>query len=151
MDRSIGNPQMKSCRATQFRVSNCPIPDTVGPGRALLFILALFTCPFIVRAQTAGSVTTQALPINGSISAIDAAGNVYFTGSTSNGQVTAGAAQTQSGGGTCYTNAFPIGEVPTTCTDAYISKADSAGNMVFATLLGGPTADGASALAVDGA
>ena len=142
---------MKVCRATPFRVSNCPTLDTVGPRRALLFILALFTCPFIVRAQTAGSITTQALPINGSISAIDAAGNVYFTGSTGNGQVTAGAAQTQSGGGTCYTNAFPIGEVPTTCTDAYISKADSAGNMVFATLLGGPTADGASALAVDGA
>src|ERR1019366_6092308 len=123
---------MKVCRATPFRVSNCPTLDTVGPRRALLFILALFTCPFIVRAQTAGSITTQALPINGSISAI-------------------AAAQTQSGGGTCYTKAFPIGEVPTTCTDAYISKADSAGNMVFATLLGGPTADGASALAVDGA
>jgi uncharacterized protein (TIGR03437 family) len=44
-----------------------------------------------------------------------------------------------------------LGGVPGPCSDAYVGKSDAAGNIVFGTLLGGPTADGATALAVDSA
>ena len=138
---------MKSGRAIALRVSNCLTTDTVR----LLFLLAIFSCPLILRAQTAGGIASHPLPINGFYSSIDAAGNVYFTGSNGIGPVTAGSAQTKSGGGTCYISAYPIWVLPATCSDTYLGKADPAGNIVFGTALGGPTADGATALAVDAA
>jgi uncharacterized protein (TIGR03437 family) len=108
-------------------------------------------CAPILPAQTAGSITNQALPVSGFLSVIDVTGNVYFAGNTDNGPVTAGAPQTRAGGGTCYINAFPVGSVPVACSDAYVGKVDPQGNVLFGTLLGGPTADRATALAVDSA
>ena len=106
-------------------------------GRTLLSILVIFAWPLMLRAQASGSYTTQPLPINGFISSIDAAGNIYFTVRDGIGPVTDGAAQTKPGGGTCYTNAPPIGSVPGPCSDAYVGKADPAGNIVFGTVRGG--------------
>ena len=131
---------MKRRRVIPFRVSN-------GHTAALLGLIAVSLCP----AQTPASLTTHPLPITGFTSFIDATGNVYYADRSGSGPVTNGAAQTQPGGGTCYVNAFPIGSVPTPCSDAYIAKADAAGNIIFGTLLGGPTADQATALAVDAA
>jgi uncharacterized protein (TIGR03437 family) len=87
--------------------------------------------------------------VSGFLSVIDVTGNVYFAGTT--GPVTAGAPQTGGGGGTCFINAFPVGSVPVPCSDAYVGKVDPEGNLLFGTLLGGPTADQATALAVDAA
>ena len=69
-------------------------------------------------------------------------------------QVTRGAAQTQPDGGTCMVSTGFIGRVPEPCPDAYVSKVRVSGNTsstVFATYLGGDTADQATALAVDAA
>lgn len=67
---------------------------------------------------------------------MDALGNAYVTGSTSaaNFPVTAGAIQTTVQGG----------------TDAFIAKLDSAGNMLYATYLGGSGDEHGNAIAVDG-
>jgi hypothetical protein len=63
--------------------------------------------------------------------------------------VTPGAAQTQPGGGTCgITGTYP-GVISGPCTDVYLGKVDAAGSLVYATYLGGPTADQAKAIAID--
>ena len=63
---------------------------------------------------------------------------------------TAGAAQTQPGGGTCYVIS-PPGAFPAPCYNAYIAKTDPSGNTVFATYLGGASNSGGQAIAVDAA
>jgi hypothetical protein len=142
---------MKSYRPMPFRGSNCRTPNILGHSRAFLFILAISFCTPILPAQTAGSITNQSLAVSGFFSVIDVMGNVYFAGNTDTGPVTAGAPQTRGGGGTCFINAFPVGSVPVPCSDAYIGKVDPYGNVLFGTLLGGQTADQATALAVDAA
>jgi hypothetical protein len=112
-----------------------------------------------MRAQpAAGSIATRAVLFLGP-AILDAAGNLYTAGSSVPGQyagtpyaVTPGAAQTQPGGGTCNGGGINGGVLPgQPCTDAYIVKLDSAGNTVFATYFGGPTADYAATLAIDSA
>lgn len=89
---------------------------------------------------------TRPLPLGSSPAWIDPAGNIYATGGRiTAAEVTPGAAQTQPGGGWCLNGTRTI--LP--CPDAFIVKADASGNKVFATLLGGPTRDNGSALAVD--
>jgi hypothetical protein len=132
-----------------FRGSNCRTRNIPGHSRAFLFILAISFCPPILPAQTAGSITNHALPVSGFLSVIDVTGNVYFAGRT--GPVTTGAPQTSGGGGTCFINVLPVGLIPEPCSDAYVGKVDPEGNLLFGTLLGGPTADQATALAVDAA
>lgn len=106
-------------------------------------LLALLLSPATLPAQPA-SIVTHNIPTRG-VTLFDASGNTYITG-TSNGQtpVTPGAAQTQPGGGFCVTLSFSV-----PCSDAYILKTDPAGNVIFGTLLGGPTNDDGNALAVD--
>ena len=98
--------------------------------------------------------SASAQPVPASISTIpqpyadpvfDASGNTYYP----YGPPTAGAAQTQPGGGTCYgiTSRGVTYSLP--CPDAAVSKFDPSGHQVWGTLLGGPTADVATALAVD--
>jgi uncharacterized protein (TIGR03437 family) len=115
--------------------------------------LALFALTTVLHSQTPGSIATSALPSANAIT--DSAGNVYTFGGSATGPVTAGAAQTQSGGGTCPSGSVGIGGPlpggPVPCTDAYIVKLNASGNTVFATYLGGPTNDVASALALDSA
>ena len=80
-----------------------------------------------------GSSTTRPNPAIGP-AIFDAAGNLY---SFTFGAVTPGAAQTNNGGGTCLSsNGFF--STPGPCADAYLSKYDPAGNMVFGTNLGAP-------------
>ena len=76
---------------------------------------------------------------------INPSGSVYAVGG--NGPVTPGAAQTKSGGGGIACFFTPGG--PTPCSDAYLAKADASGNLVYGTLLGGPTNDSAYSGAVD--
>jgi uncharacterized protein (TIGR03437 family) len=111
-----------------------------------LFTVASFTTT--LHAQRAASITTTPQPVSGP-AIFDAAGNLYYFGGS--GPVTAGAAQTENGGGTCYVATGFIGPVPVPCPDAYVAKLDTSGNLVFGTYLGGPTADQANAVAVDGA
>jgi uncharacterized protein (TIGR03437 family) len=93
-----------------------------------------------------GSTTSIPLPANGP-AIFDAAGNLYSFG---DGPVTPGAAQTQGGGGSCTESTGMI-DIPVPCPDAYVAKVDASGNLVWGTYLGGPTADQATSLAVDGA
>jgi hypothetical protein len=89
--------------------------------------------------------------------AVDAAGNVYLTGVTSDAAFpsTPGVIQPQFGGGVCtYGILGPGPLVPQqyfTCTDAFVMKLDSSGSVVFATFLGGSGEDRATSISVDGA
>ena len=75
----------------------------------------------------------------------DSSGNTYYL----SGQPTAGAAQTQYGGGTCSIPGFHGVPIPGPCSDAAVMKVDASGNEIWGTLLGGPTADSGTALAID--
>lgn len=110
--------------------------------RALVFI------PVLLAAQPKpGSISRQSLLIGEAASAIDATGNVYSTSSAYAGAlITPGAAQSQPGGGQSCSYS-PGGPVP--CTDAYIAKIDSSGNVIFATYLGGPADDQGQAITFD--
>jgi uncharacterized protein (TIGR03437 family) len=82
----------------------------------------------------------------------DAAGNLYLTGQTSTSilPTTVGAAQPAYGGGTCVaTSIGPGGSSAFPCPDAFVIKLDAAGQIVYATYLGGDGVDSASAIAVD--
>jgi uncharacterized protein (TIGR03437 family) len=100
----------------------------------------------LLAQPSAATITTIDQPTSGP-AVFDAGGNVYYL----NGPVTPGAAQTQPGGGTCFYAIGFIGSIPGACPDAHIMKVDPAGTVVWGTLLGGDTADSASALAVDSA
>ena len=97
-----------------------------------------------VAQPTPASLQTVTQPTSGP-AVFDSAGNVYYL----SGPVTAGAAQTQPGGGTCYPAGVFLEFISAPCSDASAVKVDSKGNIVFGTLLGGPTADTGTALAVD--
>jgi uncharacterized protein (TIGR03437 family) len=105
-----------------------------------------------IAAQVAGSVVSHVLPFPAGSSVIDSAQNVYSVMSSplqgENTPVTPGAAQTHPGGGQCVLGgtAPPI---PVACTDVYVGKSDSSGNLVFGTYLGGPQEDNPAALATD--
>lgn len=163
---------MESARNLLLRVRDCS--TRVSVRRTLVVLVAFclsFWAPRLSAQPVAGSISTHSLPFVGlpfepvtsmfgsgldlpggagvfHTSVIDAAGNVYNTGSIvgPGGIVTAGAAQVQSGGGTCQAL---FGTEP--CSDAYVAKADASGNLTFGTLLGGPATDIGTALAVDAA
>ena len=124
-----------------------------------ILLAALFAAS--LHAQTAGSITVTAMPANAhGASAMDASGNLYI-GTTNGGgaPVTTGAAQTQFGGNACNGGSgsqiaqpkIGLPFAPPACDDAYLTKVDPNGNTVYATFLGGPLNDGASALTVDSA
>jgi uncharacterized protein (TIGR03437 family) len=93
-----------------------------------------------------GSIATVVVHNSGP-SIFDAAGNLYTLGA---GPVTPGAAQTYSGGGICETTIGLVTYHPL-CPDAYVGKIDAKGTLIFGTLLGGPTYDQATAIALDAA
>jgi uncharacterized protein (TIGR03437 family) len=88
---------------------------------------------------------------------MDSSGNLYMgTAATAGAPVTAGAAQTQPGADGCNGSgaaaALPkdgTGLQP--CDDAYLTKVNVDGVTVYATFLGGPMNDGASAVTIDSA
>lgn len=131
-------------------VWRCGSDGPIGAAIRLMVTAGALACALsgMAAAQSVpASITTINQPTSGQ-AVFDAAGNVYYA---SPGPVTAGAAQTQPGGGTCYVATGFIGDVPVPCPDAGVVKVDPSGNEVWGTLLGGPTADTGSALAVDGA
>jgi uncharacterized protein (TIGR03437 family) len=114
-------------------------------------LLLLIPCAIAANQPT----FTYAIPANTTVAAmaVDAAGNTYLTGSTTSltFPATAGALQTQFGGGTCEVipglHGVPL-MLP--CADAFVIKLDPAGNVVFATYFGGNGNEtGASAICVD--
>ena len=111
-------------------------------------ILVAASVAMLAAQPNPGSIVSHVSPAGVQTASIfDTAGYLYSTGFS--GPVTPGAAQTARGGGTCREPAPPVGEVPVPCTDAYISKVDPSGNLIFGTLLGGSLADTGTALAVD--
>jgi uncharacterized protein (TIGR03437 family) len=98
----------------------------------------------VVRGQPIpASIDTIQQPSTGR-PVLDALGNAYYL----SGSPTAGAAQTQLGGGLCLGGPGPRpGSVA--CTDATVIKVDPSGKQSWGTLLGGPTADSGTSLAID--
>jgi hypothetical protein len=122
----------------------CVIGSESRIGAAIRLIVVTIGLTGGIAAQSnPAAINTISLPTYGQ-AVFDAAGNGYYLG----GPVTAGAAQTQSGGGVCFAGIHPIQEA---CPDAGVVKIDASGNEVFGTLLGGPTTDNGTALAVDAA
>lgn len=80
--------------------------------------------------------------------ATDAQGNVYVAGNTDSASfpVTPGAFQTRQAGVPSQYFMIGVGQV----TDAFVSKFDAKGNLVYSTYLGGSGTDVANAIAVDG-
>lgn len=116
---------------------------------------ALVSCLLAVTLPAAGGAGfNYAAPVNTTVlaSAVDSAGNLYLTGNTTSATfpATAGAFQTQPGGGIC--NPFAPGLPPGftgVCSDAFVVKLDSTGAVVWATYLGGNGQDSGQAIAVD--
>jgi uncharacterized protein (TIGR03437 family) len=109
----------------------------------LIAVILGFAASAIAQLAPA-SISTIQQPNSGH-PIFDASGNAYYL----SGPPTAGAAQTQYGGGTCLIpglHGVPI--IPGPCSDASVMKADPSGNQIWGTLLGGPTADSATALAI---
>jgi len=129
---------LKSCNDARLEGSEC-----LGRGAIRLIALILVFAASAVAQSVPASISTIPPP-GGDHPIFDASGNAYHFG----GQPTAGAAQTQYGGGTCPIPAFHGGLIPGPCSDASVMKVDASGNEVWDTLLGGPTADAATALAV---
>jgi hypothetical protein len=117
--------------------------------RVLVLICAIAFGPLAHSQPAPGGIVTRKVPSTTLLS--DSAGNLYFTGSVSPGQITPspGAPQPQPGGGTCIASPSPF--LPRPCTDAFLEKTDANGNLLFATYLGGPTDDFGSKLAIDSA
>jgi uncharacterized protein (TIGR03437 family) len=111
-------------------------------GTLRLIALILVSAGSGFSQSVPASISTIQQPSSGH-AIFDASGNTYYL----SGKPTAGAAQTQPGGGICIGQAGGrIGVVP--CTDAVVIKVDPSGNQIWGTLLGGPTADKATALAI---
>ena len=117
-----------------------------GPGAAAIRLMAAMLGFVSVAAaqMVPASISTINQPSFGH-AVFDTARNVYYFG----GPVSAGAAQTQPGGGTCYVATGFIGSIPEPCPDVQIVKVDPSGNEIWGTRLGGPTADNGTALAID--
>jgi uncharacterized protein (TIGR03437 family) len=122
----------------------CVIGSESRIGAAIRLIAWAIALTGTMAAQSIpAAIHTISLPTYGQ-AVFDAAGNGYYL----DGPVTAGAAQTQSGGGTCFAGLIGV-QGP--CPDAEAVKVDPSGNVVFGTLLGGPATDNGTALAVDAA
>jgi len=114
-------------------------------GAALGLIAAILVSAGSGFSQSVpASISTIQQPASGH-AVFDAFGNTYYL----SGQPTGGAAQTQPGGGLCIGGpGFHGGPGVEACPDASVIKVDPSGNQIWGTLLGGPTADNATALAI---
>src|ERR1035441_9767982 len=138
-------PPLESDTCVSRRAGHYLTRGSVRHRRALPLAMTLLLASSL-WAQP-GNIASIPQPVSGP-EIFDAAGSLYSFGS---GPVTPGAAQTQSGGGTCLIGSGGFFEIPVPCPDAYVAKVDPSGNLVWGTHLGGPTGDQAAALAVDGA
>jgi uncharacterized protein (TIGR03437 family) len=132
---------MESCKRERPEGS-----ERLGGGAIRLIALILVSAASAAAQPVPASISTIPQPTSAR-PFFDAFGNTYYLG----GPPTAGAAQTQSGGGTCSIPGFHGIPIPATCFDAGVRKVDPSGNVIWGTLLGGPTNDSGTALAVDAA
>ena len=132
---------LKSCNDARPEGSEC-----LGGGAIRLIALILVFGASAVAQSAPASISTIQQPSLGH-AVFDASGNTYYL----SGQPTPGAAQTQSGGGLCIggPGGFHGGPGVEACPDASVIKVDPSGNQSWGTLLGGPTADNGTALAID--
>jgi len=110
-----------------------------------------FTSYSVVKLDPAGQNILYSTPTNLLVEsmALDAAGDIYVTGSAQPGlPTTAGVYQSQSPAGKCP--AIDNGP-PEPCSTAFITKLSPAGTVVWSTYLGGTGPDDAHAIAVDDA
>lgn len=116
--------------------------ERLGGGAVRLTALIVAFIAGAIAQSVPASISAIQQPTGGH-AVFDASGNTYYL----SGQPTAGAAQTQPGGGGCMGDAGGrIGVVP--CSDAVVIKVDPSGKQIWGTLLGGPTADYATALVI---
>ena len=119
--------------------------------RGTLLLLAASGCGFgtIPLVKFPASLPTTTIRA----AAVDAAGNVYVTGTTYQGPdgkshfpASAGAFQTVYGSRECVRPSLSLGLF---CTDAFVAKFNPAGELVYATYLGGSGNEEGFAIAVD--
>jgi uncharacterized protein (TIGR03437 family) len=130
---------LKSCNDARPEGSEC-----LGGGAIRLIALILVSAASGFSQSVPASISTIPRPTSDR-PFFDASGNTYYL----SGQPTAGAAQTQHGGGTCSIPGYHGIPIPAACPDAAVMKVDPSGNQIWGTLLGGPTADTGTALAID--
>ena len=125
-----------STLSSNFPVVNALQPQTGGNQDAFVTKVNAAGTGFTFSTYLGGSGGTPGLPENGSGVAVDGAGAIYVTGTTSsdNFPVSSGAFQTTPSGG---------------LMDAFAVKLSASGGLVYGTLLGGSAADYGSAVAVD--
>jgi len=115
-------------------------------GGAVGLIVLLMDAASGLSQSVPASISTIQQPIAGH-AVFDASGNTFYL----SGPPTAGAAQTQPGGGLCIgvPGSFQSRPGVVACPDASVIKVDPSGNQIWGTLLGGATADNGTALAID--
>lgn len=104
---------------------------------------------FVTKLVSSGAALAYSTYLGGSATnvgtgiAVDSTGNAYVTGETDSKDfpTTSGAFQVSCA--SCL--------VPTPLTDAFVTKLDATGNLVYSTYLGGSKSDQGSAIAVDSA
>jgi uncharacterized protein (TIGR03437 family) len=123
------------------------------PSRAsLAFVLATTLPVFAIGGGVAYSRILSPGSQSGTITAmaVDGAGNVYLTGAvTATDFPTTPGVQTTFGGGSCGGGLSPLGGPTFTCPDAFVTKLDPSGNIVFSTYFGGNGLDYGRSIAVD--
>jgi hypothetical protein len=126
-----GGP-LRSIRPTRSPGSNgrTSVTFRYNLSRSLGLTCAMALGPLAHSQPPPGGIATPKIPFSTLLS--DSAGNLYFTGSASPGQImpSPGAPQPQPGGGSCIF--FPK-FLPRPCTDAFLEKTDANGNILFAT------------------
>ena len=132
-----------------MKSSNDERPDgsaRPGGGAILLIALILVSAASALAQSAPGSISTIPQPSLGH-PVFDASGNTYYL---SSGPATAGAAVLVFPGIFTCVGENGTGRVgPMPCPPASVIKVDPSGNQIWGTLLGGPTADIGTALAVD--
>src|SRR6185437_6672110 len=149
----------------RWRISRNNIGLLIAPREAMRYsiLLVLIALPGLAgnprHFETSGpavsgsaALSLYAYGLAPTAMATDPAGNVYVTGSTQSNVffATSGAVQPAYGGGTCIP--FTIGPSisrPQPCSDAFVVKLNPAGDIVYATYLGGNGDDRALAIAAD--
>src|SRR5580658_7849725 len=106
----------------------------------------------LAKVDPSGNIIySKTLPALGvqSAMAVDAAGNVFVTGSTNSDSLptTPGVFQPNRSPGVCITGDKAAQPYP--CPDAFVAKFDPNGNLAWATYLGGLNIDQANGIAVD--
>ena len=135
------NHPLQSCNHARPKGSECP-----GGGPIRLIAMILLSAASALAQSTPASISSIPQP-NAGHPVFDASGNSYYL---SSGPATAGAAVLVFPGVFTCVGENGTGRVgPAPCPPASVIKVDPSGNKIWETLLGGPTADIGTALAVD--